>query len=1268
MYLQLNFFNANSSNVYGGKVQYGVYMPEIEIDIIIERLDRMMRDKQSAAAVLANFKHLSAQQQARVAIRMAELGDIPENFSSLRANLLELNTKINRKMQKELDKYINFCDAVLNAPDSVNISKNYLLVRVKPFLLALQQYDYLNYIDKDGFGLLHYAIESGNHLLVEILLENNVDVVNGDILTMTAHCSNEKIVSLIFNHEHAVLLKKLQNAIQNKALNHTNIYDYLPVLNMKGIDGQTPLMLALLAQDKGMVNLLINTGADVNAVDNSGNTALHLAIIHKIDTEVIKLLINHSRVNKANKDGKTAFRLGAELGDSKVQYNLLCSHGVRNGSKLVRNILENNPNITIYEFSRDAVNYEEATTQYSPLLACAQVNNQKVATDILDSGLLDDRQSALDKALLGAVTHNQPKMVEFMLQQGADKNYRDQDGISILIYACEYGSLDMVKLFVEKGAIINQTNKSKVSAISVAAFHNKVEVCEYLIANKADKKLQNKYGDSPLEIALRLGNHKIVKALVENDLLSVGYTDLMVAILDGEYTKAEELINKHSNVNNVTDGGYSALMIAANKFASATNDDKDKIFEIIMLLLHNNANLGLTNKVAHNFIYLAMAANIFDNSDYLERFFDFGVSDEFKKNNNGKNIFHYCVQYDARLISQACNFNFKYVQYINDLDDYGCSPLSYLLFDTYRNQQADRKMVYNLLNEYPFEFIRNNKKIKTKLHLKALLAEDNLFHKVFADADRQDLNVGDENGRTPLHYAYMLSKTVLAEELVAQGADITIKDRYGRTPIHYAAMKGMIPEELDETLNVLPSIDVFGLTPVIYGLQYATNLDEFCSFPGYNDILQANVETMVCSYQRKLAILACQNNYRIIKGLPSYDLDYLASKILASEVSMDSGDDNFADNIALGIELEIPELENSYIPKDYLIDWFPVDLVHDATVAKSVISPHQYIADEKLEFVSNVLHTPNQYHKFLLMCSALSDSGSKVNRTAGMHLHVNCRGTTATQPPIKPIVPKELELTYLKYVLLNFISIEQLLRGFMRDGALYNEFGSSYVQLLSNYREQIINCNSVEELQVICSHNKTLDLTALDKHGTVEFRVHEGTVDPILLNAWVDCITRLVNISLKQTLEHKDGQAIEPKQDIEQLVYLLIVMRDYNKTWSAEWGGTKTADIGVTEAYPGNDKNPAQIQIQQAPLYNMMAIILYSENIEVDLNGYLNLQLSAAKYTKAELKGFLSELKPLVIFAAENKGILSSNIDQAQALDIIEHFNLKLDKNTRPTR
>lgn len=78
-------------------------------------------------------------------------------------------------------------------------------------------------------------------------------------------------------------------------------------LEVKNEKGQTPLIIAVENGHRAFAHTLINTGADVNAFDNLGNTALMKAAM-KGDLILLRLLLqNGANIDLENTNSMTAY-------------------------------------------------------------------------------------------------------------------------------------------------------------------------------------------------------------------------------------------------------------------------------------------------------------------------------------------------------------------------------------------------------------------------------------------------------------------------------------------------------------------------------------------------------------------------------------------------------------------------------------------------------------------------------------------------------------------------------------------------------------------------------------------------------------------------------------------------------------------------------------------------------------------------------------------------------------------------------------------------
>ncbi|KAK7358706.1 hypothetical protein VNO77_00644 [Canavalia gladiata] len=81
-------------------------------------------------------------------------------------------------------------------------------------------------------------------------------------------------------------------------------------------DSFSVLHLACLTSDIGMMELLLQQGADINACDSRGRTALHYCIIRGKTAAAKVLIMRGANTDVADKEGKTPFKLASQSGSA----------------------------------------------------------------------------------------------------------------------------------------------------------------------------------------------------------------------------------------------------------------------------------------------------------------------------------------------------------------------------------------------------------------------------------------------------------------------------------------------------------------------------------------------------------------------------------------------------------------------------------------------------------------------------------------------------------------------------------------------------------------------------------------------------------------------------------------------------------------------------------------------------------------------------------------------------------------------------------------
>ena len=124
----------------------------------------------------------------------------------------------------------------------------------------------------------------------------------------------------------------------------------------------------------------------------------------------------------------------------------------------------------------------------------------------------------LDKGLSEAAFVCDFVRVRELLHRGADVNVRDEDGRTPLFSAVLGGSVGLVGLLLESGAQINARDKEGWTALHFAAQEHEPEIARLLVARGADVNARDEDGASVLWRAVfsAAGRPEIVQFLLQN--------------------------------------------------------------------------------------------------------------------------------------------------------------------------------------------------------------------------------------------------------------------------------------------------------------------------------------------------------------------------------------------------------------------------------------------------------------------------------------------------------------------------------------------------------------------------------------------------------------------------------------------------------------------------------------------------------------------------------------------------------------------------------
>ncbi len=356
----------------------------------------------------------------------------------------------------------------------------------------------------------------------------------------------------------------------------------LLLLSIAGTAGCTegPLHAAVRNGNTAEVDRLLASGADPNAPDDRGNPPL-LQAAWAGNTAVIASLLDHgANVNARNGETGSTALLYAVLGGREAVVQLLLGKGARTNFKY-------RDDKTVLHFAA-----ARASTQILEALVAARA----------DLSAVDERgNTALDEAVL----QDRVPAAELLLSHGADpRRVHPLDGRGPLHEACIKGFANLLGPLVTAEADPLQADRFGLTPLDLALDYQNANVVAALLRLDIQTGKVRQEAEAAMESAALRGQTAIAKLLIQaglplNKPTASGSTYLNDAALKGKKEVVRLLLDHGADVNAANQTGGSPLHDAA------LGGHPD----VITLLLDRGAHIDAPDKDAHA-TALMMAASL----------------------------------------------------------------------------------------------------------------------------------------------------------------------------------------------------------------------------------------------------------------------------------------------------------------------------------------------------------------------------------------------------------------------------------------------------------------------------------------------------------------------------------------------------------------------------------------------------------------------------------------------------------------------------------
>ncbi|KAK6356797.1 hypothetical protein TWF718_001138 [Orbilia javanica] len=355
----------------------------------------------------------------------------------------------------------------------------------------------------------------------------------------------------------------------------------------------TVAQTAIRTENLSMVQLVLKKRTTVNDIKRTRE--LHSAL-GKGNLDILKLVINSGAdINARSEKGETALHIATKRSDSHI-VDYLLKHGA------VVDVAALNGRTALHE---SAIN-----------------NRFEIARVLLDRGADVHALDTLGKTpLYCAAESGKAEVLKILVEAGADGHVVIASGETALYAASSKGYESIVRILLQHGgrASVNkyETRSLRTPLIAVADNISSFGgIIRLLFDAGASPNLKDASGETAIFKATKKGHYDIIQLLLKAGadlgiLDHAGKSVLFSAVETGQYAIAKQLIDAGASVNARDNMGQTPLFFCLK--------EEDKFYRMAELLLENGAIVDGQDRLGRAVLDLAIADGLKDLEELLRR-------------------------------------------------------------------------------------------------------------------------------------------------------------------------------------------------------------------------------------------------------------------------------------------------------------------------------------------------------------------------------------------------------------------------------------------------------------------------------------------------------------------------------------------------------------------------------------------------------------------------------------------------------------------------